>query len=148
MSRGLFVACDYKLEESFDQIALLGNVLAGDSWRPWRVILIAAMGEALDDEERAIFKTLTGRPTEPGERVDEFWAVVGRRGGKSRAIAVLIVFIAVFLDHSAVLVVGERPVVLCLAPNQKQAAVVLGYIVSRCTDLRSRNAHSTWVKSL
>jgi hypothetical protein len=54
---------------------------------------------------------------------------VGRRGGKSRAIAVLIVFIAVFIDHSAVLVVGERPVVLCLAPSQKQAGVVLGYVV-------------------
>jgi len=25
--------------------ALLGNVLAGDSWRAWRVLLIAAMGE-------------------------------------------------------------------------------------------------------
>jgi hypothetical protein len=108
--------------------ALLGNVLPGDSWRAWRILLIATMGEALDEEERAIFKTLTGRRTEPGERVDEFWAVVGRRGGKSRAIAVLIVFIALFVDHSAVLVVGERPVVLCLAPNQKQAAVVLGYI--------------------
>jgi hypothetical protein len=108
--------------------ALLGNVLAGESWRPWRVILIAAMGEALDDEERVIFQRLTGRVTEPGERVDELWAVVGRRGGKSRAIAVLIVFIAVFVDHSGVLVVGERPVVLCLAPNQKQAAVVLAYI--------------------
>ena len=86
--------------------ALLGNVLPGDSWRAWRIILIATMGEALDDEERAIFQSLTGRPTEPGERVDELWAVVGRRGGKSRAIAVLIVFVAVFVDHSAVLVVG------------------------------------------
>ena len=26
---------------------LLGNVLAGDSWRAWRTLLIAAMGEAL-----------------------------------------------------------------------------------------------------
>jgi hypothetical protein len=86
------------------------------------------MGEALDDEERAIFAKLTGRPAEPGERVEELWAVVGRRGGKSRAIAVLIVFIAVFVDHSAVLVIGERPVVLCLVPSQKQAGVVFGYI--------------------
>ena len=86
------------------------------------------MGEALDDEERAIFQRLTGRPQEPGERLEEFWAVVGRRGGKSRAIAVLSVFIAVFVDHAPVLVVGERPVVLCLAPSQKQAGVVFGYV--------------------
>jgi hypothetical protein len=109
--------------------ALLGNVLAGDSWHAWRIVLIAAMGEALDDDERATFKALTGRAAEPLERVDELWAVVGRRGGKSRAIAVLVVFIAAFIDHSAVLVAGERPAVLCLAPSQKQAGVVLGYVV-------------------
>ncbi len=108
--------------------ALLGNVLPGDSWRAWRILLIATMGEALDDEERVIFQNLTGRSTEPGERVDELWAIAGRRGGKSRATAVLVVFIAVFVDHSAVLVVGERPVVVCLAPSQKQAGVVFGYV--------------------
>jgi hypothetical protein len=42
------------------------------------------MGEALTDEERAIFAKLTGREREPGERVDELWCVIGRRGGKSR----------------------------------------------------------------
>ena len=109
--------------------ALLGAVLAGESWRAWRILLIATMGEALDDDERAVFQKLTGRAVEPGERLEELWAIVGRRGGKSRAIAVLVVFIAVFVDHSAVLVTGERPVVLCLAPSQKQAGVVLGYIV-------------------
>jgi hypothetical protein len=108
--------------------ALLGTVLAGDSWRAWRILLIAAMGEALDEEERAIFQKLTGRDSEPLERVEEFWGVIGRRGGKSRAIAVLCVFVAVFVDHSAVLVAGERPVVLCLAPSQKQAGVVFGYV--------------------
>jgi hypothetical protein len=109
--------------------ALLSSVLPGDTWRAWRILLIAAMGEALTDDERIIFHRLTGRPHEPGERVEELWAVVGRRGGKSRAIAVLCVFIAALIDHSAVLVVGERPVVLCLAPSQKQAGVVFGYVV-------------------
>ena len=31
---------------------LLGNVLAGSSWHPWRVLLTASMGEKLTDEER------------------------------------------------------------------------------------------------
>jgi hypothetical protein len=116
------------MRKALSDPALLGGVLAGDSWRAWRILLIAAMGEGLDDEERAIFQKLTGRAEESGERLEELWAVIGRRGGKSRAIAVLIVFVAVFVDHSAVLVVGERPVVLCLAPSQKQAGVVLGYV--------------------
>jgi hypothetical protein len=64
---------------------LLGSVLSGDSWAAWRTLLIAAMGEELRDDERVIFKRLTGREREPGERVSELTAVVGRRGGKSRA---------------------------------------------------------------
>jgi hypothetical protein len=108
--------------------ALLGNVLLGDSWRPWRILLIAAMGEALDASERELFQRLTGRPTEPMERVDELWAVVGRRGGKSRATATLAVFIACLIDHSRVLVSGERPTVLCIAPSKEQAGVTFSYI--------------------
>jgi hypothetical protein len=86
---------------------------------------LASLARALD---RTLFKALTGRLREPLERVDEFWGIVGRRGGKSRSIAALCVYIAALIDHSAVLVAGERPVVLCLAPSQKQAAVVLGYV--------------------
>ena len=60
--------------------ALLGAVLAGSSWQAWRILLIAAMGEALTAEERAIFKQFTGRETEPQQPVEEFVAVKGRRG--------------------------------------------------------------------
>ena len=56
--------------------------------------MIAAMGEALTDDERALFTQLTGREREPLQRVEEFVAVVGRRGGKSRAMATLACYIA------------------------------------------------------
>ena len=87
---------------------LLGAVLGGDSWLAWRVLLIAAMGEALTDDERSIFAKLTGREREPGERVDELWCVIGRRGGKSRAIAALLVYLATMVDYRSQLVLGER----------------------------------------
>jgi hypothetical protein len=61
---------------------LLGGTLGGESWQAWRVLLIAAMGEALTEEEREIFSRLTGREREPGQRVEELVCVVGRRGGK------------------------------------------------------------------
>ena len=35
------------LRKSFKDKGLLSHVLKGDSWEPWRVLLIAAMGEAL-----------------------------------------------------------------------------------------------------
>jgi hypothetical protein len=94
---------------------LLGGALGGDSWLAWRVLLIAAMGEPLTDEERAIFAKLTGREREPGVRIDELWCVIGRRGGKSRAIAALLVYLATMVDYCSQLVLGERGVVLCLA---------------------------------
>ena len=59
---------------------LFGDVLDGDSWIGWRTLLIAAMGETLVEHERALFKQLTGgREREPGQRVEEFVAIVGRR---------------------------------------------------------------------
>ena len=67
----------------------LSAVLGGDSWLAWLVLLIAAMGGPLTDEERANFAKLTGE-RDPGERVDELWCVIGRRGGKWRAVAALL----------------------------------------------------------
>jgi hypothetical protein len=104
---------------------LLGSVLAGDSWRSWRCLMIAAMGEALTDDERAIFTSLTGRAREPLQRVEELAAVVGRRGGKSRAMATLACYLASLCSHN--LVRGETGILLCIAPDQRQAGIVLGY---------------------
>jgi hypothetical protein len=105
--------------------ALLGGVLAGDSWAAWRVLLIAAMGEALTDAERKTFTKLTGREREPLQRVEEMATIAGRRGGKSRAAATLAVYLAGLCKHD--LVRGERGVLLCIAPDQRQAAITLDY---------------------
>ena len=82
------------LRKSLADPNLLGGALPGNSWKSWRILLIAAMGEALTDEERETFKQLTGRDHEPLQRVDQFAAVIGRRGGKSRAMSVLATYIA------------------------------------------------------
>ena len=113
------------LRKALTDSQLLGDALAGDSWRSWRILMIAAMGEALTDDERVIFTKLTGREHEPNARVEEFAAVVGRRGGKSRAMATLACYIASLCKHD--LVRGERGVLLIIAPDQRQAAIVLGY---------------------
>src|SRR4051812_33362117 len=85
---------------------LLGNVLGGDTWAAWRALLTGVMGEPLDEAERVTFKALTGRDKEPGARVEEFWAVVGRRGGKSRAISTLASYISGLCSHEDVLAAG------------------------------------------
>lgn len=118
------------IRAALDDDKLLGGQLSGDSWRGWRVLLIAAMGEALSDDERALFTELTGREHEPGERVEEMVGVIGRRGGKSRALSVLASYIAGLCDHRDVLVPGEIGTVLCIAPDQRQATITLSYIAA------------------
>jgi hypothetical protein len=118
------------LRKALGDPQLLGHALKDDSWRPWRTLLIAAMGEALDDDERALFKQMTQRDHEPGGRVSELIAVVGRRGGKSRATAVVAAYIAGLCDHSDVLVPGERGICLCVAPDTRVAGIVRNHVVA------------------
>jgi hypothetical protein len=109
------------MREALSSPDYFGTLLGAESWKPWRVLLIAMLGEELTDDERAIFKTLTGREREPLEPVEEFWAVIGRRGGKTRAMAVLGAYLAACVDHRSVLAPGERGVLPILAASTLQA---------------------------
>jgi hypothetical protein len=115
------------LRKALNDSNLLGNVLVEDSWRAWRILLVAAMGEPLFTAEREDFRVLTGRAQEPGTRVEELIAVVGRRGGKTRGISVLATYLGGLCEHPA-LVPGERGVLLIIAPDQKQADITLDYV--------------------
>jgi hypothetical protein len=119
---------DVSMRQALEDPKLLGTLLSGDSWLAWRILLIAAMGEALTDDERVIFKKLTGREREPGERCFILLVIAGRRAGKSRAIACLITYLSVFFTHGAKLAPGEKATILCLAQNRQQAGVVFGYV--------------------
>ncbi|ATQ66896.1 MULTISPECIES: hypothetical protein [Methylosinus] len=107
---------------------LLGSVLAGESWASWRALLIAAMGEALTDEERPIFETLSGRAAEPQQRVEELWAIIGRRGGKSRAAAVLGAYVAGLCDWSEFRAPGERLLLPIMSATVWQAVRIKNYL--------------------
>jgi hypothetical protein len=88
------------LRDALTDEGLLGTVLAGETWGAWRTVLIAAMGERLTEYERTIYEALTGRSQEPVQRVEELVAVVGRRGGKTRAIACLAAYVASCVDYT------------------------------------------------
>jgi hypothetical protein len=118
----------FTMREALESTAYFGSLVAGDSWRAWRVLLIAIVGEALTDEERVVFKTLTGRDSEPLEPVEEFWAAIGRRGGKTRAMAVLAAYLAACVDHRDSLAPGERGVIPLLAASVQQAASAFAFI--------------------
>jgi hypothetical protein len=117
---------------------LLG--LTGESWLPWRVLLIAALGEPLTDEERPTFTLLTGREREPLQRCAELALAIGRRGGKTRALAALAVYVAALCRHEG-LALGETGTALVLAPDARQSALSIDYaegILQASPVLRSR----------
>src|SRR6516162_1767490 len=115
------------LRQSLQDPNLLGGALTGESWAAWRTLLVASMGESLTEDERATFRALTGRDREPLQRVDQFAAVIGRRGGKSRAMATLACYLAGLCEHTDALVPGERGVLLCVALDQRVAKIILDY---------------------
>lgn len=111
---------------------LFGGWFAADSWATWRVIDKALFGEPLDADELATFTAITGRTEAPTEPATEFWAIVGRRGGKDVKASALAAWLATFgaeqmgfLDR---LVPGETGVVQLIAVDRKQAKVCLGYL--------------------
>jgi hypothetical protein len=116
------------MRRALDDPKLLGAALQGSSWALWRTMLIAAMGEPLQDDELKAFKAVTGRSAAPTQRVEEALFLVGRRGGKDRATGVLASYLAALVDWSPVLARGERGVLLCIGADQRQAKIQRDYI--------------------
>jgi hypothetical protein len=116
------------MREALESDGYFGRLLTGNTWAAWSVLLIAIVGEALTDDERVVFRALTGRDSEPLEPVEEFWAAIGRRGGKTRAMAILGAYLAACVDHRDNLAPGERGVIPLLAASTQQAASAFAFI--------------------
>ena len=116
------------MREALASDGYFGRLLGGDSWAAWRVLLIAIVGEELTEAERVTFNAVTGRESEPLEPVEEFWAVIGRRGGKTRSTAVLAAYIAGCVDHRETLAPGERGVLPILAASTAQAGQAFNFV--------------------
>jgi hypothetical protein len=107
---------------------LLGAALGNPkSWRVWRTGLKAAFGITLNREEAHTFAAIAGNRAPPTQRVRELWAIVARRGGKSRIAAAVSCYLAVFGSYR--LARGEVGVVLVLAATQAQAQTVFNYVL-------------------
>jgi hypothetical protein len=105
-----------------------GAIYAGESRAAWRVLLVAICGEELTPDEREVFTQLTGREREPGKMVSEFWGIMGRRGGKTEAMAILAAYISGCWDHVHLLGVGERGRLPVMASTKAQAKQAFDFI--------------------
>ncbi|MEJ0093505.1 MAG: hypothetical protein WDN46_08710 [Methylocella sp.] len=115
--------------EAIDDERLLGSAIRDpESWRPWRALLAALFGLPLDSDGAGLFRQCTGRAELPSAAFGFLWLAIGRRGGKTFAMAVMAVYIAVFKDWADSLSPGERAVVLSVAADREQAKILRRYI--------------------
>src|SRR6516164_1763664 len=116
-----------EIDRALTNRRLLGAGL-GDigTWRTWLVVLKAAFGQPLDEDELEVFHAVAGERAPPEHRVRELWAIAGRRSGKSRIAAAVAIFLALFQKHR--LVPGEKGMCLVLAASIDQAKTVFGYV--------------------
>jgi hypothetical protein len=122
------VSASLNIIELMNDRALVGGAYAGDTWRVWRSVLKATFALPMADDELEIFRSVAGNRNVPQRRVRELWAVVGRRGGKDSAAALIALHAALLVAPTLFRRPGERLTSMCLACDRSQAAILLGYI--------------------
>ena len=80
--------------EALDDPALFQPWFRGSSWVGWRAILKAIYSLPLSDAEQIFFRSISGNRAPPAKPVKEFWAIVGRRGGKDSTASLIAAFAA------------------------------------------------------
>jgi hypothetical protein len=100
------------------------------SWARWKIFLAALFAEAVPDEGGLeIYRTHTGRTTWPLRAFREAVLIVGRRGGKSRIMGLIAVFLACFRDYSRFLAPGQKARIAVLAKDRDQAREIFNYVI-------------------
>ena len=115
----------FSLRQALTDPQLLGGEhgLGGDSWAAWCAILLASVGEPLNEAEAVAFHELTRRAP-PGHPMRQLWAVVGRRGGKTKSLAALVTYLSACCSWPRV---SEKLRALVICPDMRQAEDFLHY---------------------
>jgi len=98
------------------------------TWAPWFTAVKALFGLPLDNSELDLFRECTGRMAAPNTPAKECFYIVGRRGGKSRVLAVIAAYLSAFVDWQPFLVAGERGVISVIATDRRQCRTIMNYL--------------------
>lgn len=112
-----------------DNPKLFAPFFKGSSWGPWRAFLQALFALPMDEVALELYRHHTGRQTPPALPFTEAALVVGRRGGKSRILALIATYLATSRDYSPYLAPGEKATVAIIASDRKQARSIYRYIL-------------------
>lgn len=113
--------------DAMDDPALFGPHFRSGSWTAWRAFLAALFGLPMDDHALALYRAHTGRQEPPAVPFKEAALVIGRRGGKSRVLALIATFLACFRDYEPHLAPGEVATIAVLAADRRQARSIFRF---------------------
>lgn len=113
--------------DALDDPMLFGPHFHAPTWHRWRVFLKAIFALPLDPDDLPVYAEHTGRNDPPARPATEAALIVGRRGGKSRILALIAVFLACFRDYAQFLAPGEVGTIAVIAANRAQARAIFRY---------------------
>jgi hypothetical protein len=96
------------LDAMDDPLLFKGWYKKPSQWKAWRAFIATLFALPMDADQVAIYRECTQRTNPPTTPIKESWLAVGRRGGKSFALAQIAVFLACFSDYRRYLAPGER----------------------------------------
>lgn len=99
-----------------------------DDWLAWRSFVKTLFAEPQDDDELAQYRKCTALDEPPDAFQREAWLPVGRRGGKSRILALIATYLGACCDWEPYLAPGETGYITVLADQREHAAAIMGYI--------------------
>jgi hypothetical protein len=114
--------------DALDHPAVFGPFFKAASWQPWRAFLKAMFALPMDDEDQELYTRCTGRTEPPALPFKEACLVIGRRGGKSRMLALIACYLATFRSYDEYLAPGEVAVVAVIAASRAQARSIFQYL--------------------
>jgi hypothetical protein len=107
---------------------LLAPLFVGASWAPWRAFLKALFALPLTAAELDLYRRHTERTAPPAAPFREGAVVCGRRGGKSRVLALVATYLAAFRSYDEYLAAGEVATISIIASDRKQARSIFRFI--------------------
>ena len=113
--------------DALDDPKLFAPHFKGGTWKPWRAFLAALFALPMDADALALYQAHTGRTAPPTAAFKEAALVIGRRGGKSRVLALIAVFLATFRDYEAHLAPGEVATIAVIAADRRQARSIFRF---------------------
>ena len=117
-----------RISDALADAALFRPHFAASSWKPWGAFVAALEGVPLDEDALALYRHHTGRQTPPEEPFREAALICGRRGGKTRTLALIATALATLRDWTPFLAVGEVATIAIVATDRRQARNAMRYV--------------------